>query len=231
MAKGTYERKVLNTHIENFQEQLERSYSQYQEGSYIPVIYYQIDSGRSRVDGSLDAAQNIIGSSTSKKYKKIVGVPMYGVSNGINYELEMTDTSFRNMSSGQGYLAPGTIKPNADDFFVIDRQGLSNHLFKVTNIDFNTANPNKYYQVSFELYQNSASEITGNVSSEYKFLIENMGSNQNTIIKTADDYLMQKAKDVVDTLIDKYVFSFYDYAYDTFTLRTKYSAVVDGAKV
>jgi hypothetical protein len=231
MAKGTYERKVLNTHIENFQEQLERSYSQYQEGSYIPVIYYQIDSDRSRVDGSLDVAQNIIGSSSSKKYKKIIGVPIYGVSSGINYEIEMTDTSFRNMSAGQGYLAPGTIKPNADDFFVIDKQGLKNHLFKVTTIDFNTANPNKYYQINFELYQNSASDITGNVSSEYKFIIENTGSNQNTVVKTSDEYLMQKTKAVVDTLIDKYVFSFYDYAYDTFTLRINYFGDTTNSKL
>ena len=231
MAKGTYERKILNTHIENFQEQLERSYSQYQEGSYISVIYYQIDSNKSRVDGSLDVAQNIIGSASSKKYKKIVGVPIYGISSGINYELEMSETSFRNMSAGQGYLAPGTIKPNADDFFIIDRQGLKNHLFKITTIDFNTANPNKYYQINFELYQNSASEITGNVSSEFKFVIENMGSNQNTIIKTSDEYLMQKAKNVVDTLIDKYVFSFYDYSYDTFTLRAKYLGDMNNSKL
>jgi hypothetical protein len=222
MAKGSYERKILNTHIENFQEQLERSYSQYQEGSYIPVIYYQVDSNRSRVDGSLDVAQNIIGSSSSRKYRKIVGVPMYGVSNGISYELELSDTSFKNMASGQGYLAPGTIKPNADDFFTIDRQGLKNHLFKVTTIDFNTANPNKYYQINFELYQNSASDIIGNVSEEYRFLIENMGSNQNTIVKSSDEYLMQKAKTTVDTLIDKYIFSFYDYGYDTFAMKTKF---------
>lgn len=222
MAKGTYERKILNTHIESFQEQLERTYSPLQEGSYIPVIYYQIDSNKSRVDGSLDVAQNIIGSSSSKKYKKIIGVPMFGISNGINYELEMSDTSFKNMAAGQGYLVPGTIKPNADDFFIIDRQGLANHLFKVTNIDFNTANPNKYYQINFELYQNPASDITGNVSNEYRFLMENMGSNLNTIVKSADDYLMQIAKSTVDTLIDKYTFSFYDYAYDTFTLRANY---------
>lgn len=222
MAKGTYERKILNTHVENFQEQLERSYSQYQEGSYIPIIYYQVDSDKTRVDGSLDVAQNIIGSSSSRKYRKIVGVPMYGIANGINYELEMTETSFRNMSGGQGYLAPGTIKPNADDFFIIDRQGLKNHLFKVTTIDFNTANPNKYYQINFELYQNSPTEITGNVSGEYKFIIENMGSNQNTIVKSSDEYLMEKAKDVVDNLIDKYIFSFYDYAYDSFLLKANY---------
>ena len=231
MAKGTYERKVLNTHIENFQEQLERSYSQYQEGSYIPVIYYQVDGNKTRVDGSLDVAQNIIGSSSSRKYKKIVGVPMYGISNGINYELEMTETSFKNMSAGQGYLAPGTIKPNSDDFFIIDRQGLKNHLFKVTSIDFNTANANKYYQINFELYQNSASDITGNVSNEYKFIIENMGSNQNTIVKSSDEYLMSKAKDVVDTLIDKYIFSFYDYAYDTFTLKVNSSIDYNNTKI
>jgi hypothetical protein len=231
MAKGSYERKVLNAHVENFQEQLERGYSQYQEGSYIPVIYYQIDSNRSRVDGSLDASQNIIGSSSSKKYKKIIGVPLYGISSGINYELEMNETSYKNMSSGQGYLVPGTIKPSADDFFIIDRQGLKNHLFKINTIDFNTANPNKYYQINFELYQNSATEITGNISGEYKFLIENMGSNQNTIVKSADEYLMQKAKDVVDVLIDKYIFSFYDYPYDSFTLKANYTPDINNTKL
>lgn len=222
MAKGTYERKILNTHTEVFQEQLERSYSQYQEGSYIPVIYYQVDKNTSRVDGSLDMAQNIIGTSSSRKYKKIIGVPLYGLAGGINYELELSETSFKNMASSQGYLAPGTVKPSADDFFTIDRQGLKNHLFKVTSIDFNTANANKYYQINFELYQNSASEITGNISDEYKFLIENMGSNQNTIIKKSDEYIMSLCKEVTDTLIDKYTASFYDYAYDSFTVRFKF---------
>lgn len=222
MAKGTYERKILETHVENFEQQLNRSYSLYQEGSYIAVTYYQLDSDKSRVDGSLDTAQNIIGSSSSRRYKKIAGVPMFGITSGINYELEMTDTAFRNMSSGQGYLIPGTIKPNADDFFVIERDGLQNHLFKISMIDFNTANPNKYYQVNFELYQNPTSDITGNVSGEYKFVIDNVGSNQNTIIKTADEYLMEKAKNVVDKLIDNYTFSFYDYGYDTFTLKATY---------
>jgi len=231
MAKGTYEKKIFNTHIENFKDQLERGYSLYQEGGYISVIYYQMDGDKSRVDGSLDATQNIIGSSSSKKYKKIAGVPLFGVSSGINYELEMTDTAYRNMSAGQAYLAPGTVKPNAEDFFIINREGLSTHLFKITSIDFNTANPNKYYQINFELYQNPASNITGNVSGEYKFLIENMGSNQNTIIKTADEYLMQKAKDVVDKLIDKYIFSFYNYGYDTFTLKANYLGDLNNTKI
>lgn len=223
MARGKYEKKIINTHLETFQQQMERSYSQYQDGAYVPIIYYQLDRDRTRVDQSLDVAQNIIGNSSSRKYKKIVGVPLYGLASGLNYETELTDTAFRTLTASSAYFTPGTITPSADDFFTIDRQGLKNHLFKVTNVDFNTANVNKYHQISFELYQNPSSDITNNIDGEYKFIIENMGSNQNTIIKTADEYLMRVAEDTVDTLIDKYVFSFYDYSYDTFTLNIKSS--------
>lgn len=221
MARGNYERKILSTHLENFQEQLERSYSRYQEGAYVPVIYYQIDKDKSKVDGSLEVAQNIIGTSSSRKYKKIYDVPLFGLASGLNYEIEFTETAFRSLVGSNAYFIPGTIIPAADDFFTIDRKGLRNHLFKITAIDFNTANPDKYYQISFELYQNPSSEITTNISEEYKFLSENMGSNQNTIIRTADEYLMNKAKETVDILIDKYVASFYDYSYDSFLFKEK----------
>lgn len=219
MAKGKYERKIINTHISQFQDQLERSYSKYQQGSYVIITYYQLDKGKTKLDSNLDVAQNIIGGMTSRQYKKILEVPMYGLVSGINYELELTDTSFKSLTAGSAYFTPGTITPSADDFFVINRPGMRNHLFKVTSLDFNTAGSNKYYQFNFELHQNSVSDIELNVSGEYQFLIENMGSNQNTIIRTADAMLMEEAKHTVDVLIDKYILAFYDYGYDTFTLR------------
>ena len=123
MARGKYEKKIINTHLETFQQQMERSYSQYQDGAYVPVIYYQLDRDRTRVDQSLDVAQNILGNSSSRKYKKIVGVPLYGLASGLNYETELTETAFRTLTASSAYFTPGTITPSADDFFTIDRQG------------------------------------------------------------------------------------------------------------
>lgn len=231
MARGKYERKILDSHLDNFQEQLERSYSQYQEGSYVPITFYQLDRSKTQVDGSLEVAQNIIGASSSRKYKKIMDVPLYGMISGINYELEMTDSAFRNITSGQAYFIPGTITPMADDFFSIDRGSLKNHLFRISSLDYNTANPNKYYQFTYELYGKPSSDIINNVTEEYQFVIDNVGSNQNTIIKTRDVHVMEMAKEVVDILINKYVHAFYDFAHDTFTLRANWILDKDSTKL
>lgn len=207
---------ILKNRTSDYLEAVTKTYAKYQEGSPTYITYYQFDANASSHDQTLEAVDSLIGNNSPKKYKKIFDVIVYGV-DALDISNQLSERGLLSTMSGELVFIPNTVRPYPGDFFVFDYEGLEEHLFKITDVQYDKASPNKYFKCQYTLSQYNVDEIEGNTDNEeytVNYDTEN-GSNTGVITK-ADAALNDSVEKVIDSLIDKYTKLFYNDDLDTF---------------
>lgn len=209
------EKTILKKSVDRYVKAVVKDYSKYFEGSPTYITYYQLDDMASLQDVGLEAVNSLVGSSSPNKYKKIDDVVVYNV-DALDLSTQIGERGLSTEINGEFVLLPDSIKPKVNDFFVFDYDGLQDHLFRINDVQFDRAAPNRFYRVSYNLYPNNADEILSNIDDEYELVYNNIGGEETTIIKKADARLIEGAKKLIDGIIERYVKMFYDEDIDAF---------------
>lgn len=195
-------------------------YLRYFEGSPTYINYYRQDTSKTTPDIGLEAVHSFIGTNTPKVYEKINDVQVWGV-DGISPSNDIVERGLVTASSGELLFLPNTVVPYAGDYFVFNYDGLTSHLFKINDVQFDKLSNPKYYRCSFSLVNENADTIEQNVSKEYN--LEYSGSGTELSAKLVDAETVsdnENIKEFTDKIIDKYTKLFYDEDMDTFIYKS-----------
>lgn len=189
------------------------AYSEYFEGSPSYVTYFSIDRDYSTEDIGLEAVNSFTGADSPTKYKQIMDTRIYGI-DALQVSNDITERGLQSTINGEFVMKPDSgITPVAGDFFVFNYEGMTEHLFKVTDVQFDKITPNKYYRCAFALYPFNIDDIYDNISGSYTVSYSDDGT---AILTEEEAATSDSAKDLVDAMIDKYESMFYDEDSDTF---------------
>lgn len=121
--------------------------------------------------------------------------------------------------SGSCFVLPNTIQPKPNDFFIMEQYSVKN-LYRVTNVNINTLENEKGYEISFALYiQNfdlDQHSFRNCIAERWIFEYRHIGTEFRTLFREEEfEYLIIMRKLYVE-LSDAYVINFYDNVLNTF---------------
>ena len=187
----------------------------------IYVTYYPVINALSRVDSGTGAIQEEIGPNSPVRYNKIKELPAFNFpemkpdvindEGGYDIELDLTDIAF----------IGGTIRPRPGDYMKVTLANSKPLLFRCRMYRHNTIQSNDYYEADFDLQdidQEYIQWIEKQVETTYTCHFENIGTNQKVMISEDEEAGINDVADLVDTLTDFYVQSFYNSEVDGFVL-------------
>lgn len=218
-SKLRRQKDLIRRKTSEYIEATTQDYAKYLEGSPTYITYYRLDDIATKQDSSLENVHSLTGPNTPNKYQKINDVVIYGV-DAMDISNELNEKGLESMVSGEFIMLPDTIKPYPGDFFTFDYEGISDHLFRVDEVQFDRASPRKFYRLSYALYPDNADEIFNNISDDYVLNYDAVGGSIATVVKKASQETAERAKDLVDSLINKFAELFYDEDLDVFALET-----------
>lgn len=193
---------LLSTVRENV---LKNPYYKFNDKKPTKVIYYKQNITKSTVDeGSQDIYQHI-GKQSSIKFNKIIDFYLYGIDTMPVTE-EVGEFGYEASEiSGTCIILPKTIIPTSGDFFLIPyiKEDI---LFKVVQIQSDTFdNGANAYQIEYKLERIEAKEdIEKQVEAEYRFVVNNLGTDLSTTIESTAYELIDKLDRITSQLTQMY---------------------------
>lgn len=121
-------------------------------------------------------------------------------------------------SSGDAVILPGTFKPLTDDFFFINHTG-NQRLFKITNVEVDKLNGEKYFKIQFQLAREEKALLDEQIETDFVSYYENIGTEKRSIIEKADSILIDKLSELKDNLIDRYNQCFLNSKYNIYLFK------------
>lgn len=212
------QKDLIGRRTSEYIEATTTSYTKYLEGSPTYITYYRLDDIATKQDSSLENVHSLTGANTPNKYQKIVDVVVYGV-DAMDIQNEINEKGLESMVTGDFIMLPDSIKPYPGDFFTFDYDGLRDHLFRVEDVQFDRASPKKFYRISYDLYPENVDDVFENISGDFVFNYDAMGGELAGVVSKASHKLGEKAKDVVDDLIEKFTSLFYNEDLDIFAFE------------
>lgn len=213
---------LIKRKVSSYLSATTEGYTKYLEGSPTYIIYYQLNSTASLQDQALENVNSLFGNHSPKKYKKIYNVPVYGV-DLLDVQNDIAERGLTTSVSGDMIFLPDTVRPNSNDFFVFDYDGMESHLFRINDVQFDKLTAKKYYRVAYNLYPNNAEEIFDNVieeyDCEYTTADAETGMSKINIVPKSEAANNDLIKNVSDGLIDKYTSLFYSDDNDMFLCK------------
>jgi len=207
---------LITRTVERFKETTMVDYAKYFEGSPTYVTYYQLDAVATQQDTALENVHSVIGNSSPNKYKKIEDVVIYGV-DALSISDEISEKGLQSLISGDFVLLPDSIRPYPGDFFTFDEENLTEHLFRINDVQYDRASPKKFFRCLYSLYPENNDLIFENVIDDYVLDYQNIGGQETGVIKKSDAAVADKVKLLADSMVDKFLNLFYDEDMDTFT--------------
>jgi len=194
--------------------------------SQIQITYFQISDEASRTDSSLETTHEIVGHESSIYYNRIKNVPARGTS-GLDIMTQLTQRGVESFITGEFVLTPDVnINPRSGELFAYEdntNSGVGDHLFEITDVQYDRATNNKYYKCSFKLYPKDVDEVTSQIYKKYVYDPDGKGNSDgvgnSTLITEEESAQRDAINNMVDGLIDTYTNLFYNGAMDTFTYQ------------
>lgn len=207
------QKDIITRRTDAYIEATTKDYAKYYEGTPTYVTYYSVDRDASTEDIGLEATNSLTGFDSPIQYKEISEVKIYGI-DALDVSNEITERGLQSNVSGEFIMRPDSgIAPVAGDFFSFNYSGMEDHLFKITDVQFDKITPNKYYKCSFSLYPYNIDGIVNNVSGEYTVSYNDDGTS---VIESGSAATTEAAEKLVDSMIEKYTSMYYDEDMDSF---------------
>lgn len=204
-----------------------KKYSDYFNGEApIYITYYQIADAAAKVDSSLDDTSEVVGTNSSLKYYRIKNVPVYGL-NTLDINNQLSQRGLESAITGDFVITPVlNIVPRGGEFFIINDStapDLAQHLFVITDVQYDRATSDKFYKCSFKLYPKDADNIYNQVIKNFIYDPSGSGNTDGVgdsfLITEEDAAQKDKVSSMIDGLIDTYTNLFYSEGMDTFVYQ------------
>jgi len=217
MAIIVNEKRAIDENVFKYENRLKSPTSRFLESTPVFVDYYHINYDETTTDSGYKDVQSIIGNQSPIKYNKIEGFPLYGIEQVV-LQLAQDDQGLDTTFEGTGIIPINTIKPLPNDYFTIPTLK-DDFLFRVTDIDYDTAMPDNFYRISFMLeYIDPVKieELNKQIYEEFTCILENIGSDNNPIIEKSVYKKIEDVKKVYDEIANTYFSIFYNERYNVF---------------
>lgn len=187
----------------------------------VPVTYFNINKYKSTLDEAAKISFSEINISSGIRWNKINKFIVYG-SETMQLTFSVEDFGLQTQEiEGECVILPGTITPYSGDFFLIDHLN-EKVIFEVIDVNVDTlengANMYKlqYRSSSVEYDDNNIDLITEDT---FDFVIDNVGTTYNPILRSEVSVLMKIIQDYIMKLQDFYKASFYNERVQAFTFK------------
>jgi hypothetical protein len=217
-SKLRREKDLISRTIDKYKETTMQDYARYFEGSPTYITYYQLDDLATQQDGSLENVHSLLGKNSPNFYNKIEDVVIYGV-DALDISNELNEKGLQSLITGDFVLLPDSIRPYPGDFFVFIDEHLQDHLFRIDDVQYDKASPRKFFRCSYAIYQENASLILDNIQDEYILDYDNIAGQSVAMVKKSSAELADKAKLLVDSMIERYQQLFYNEDMDAFVVK------------
>lgn len=215
---NTKHKVVLQSLVDGFKEQLNNPYNIHIDKKPNITSYFNQNVHKSTLDEGSKLQYSPLGSNSPTKYNMIHDFYIYGLERIIT-DLENGEWGLESNSiEGEGIILPNTIVPIANDYFTIDCID-KKLLFKVTSVTSDTIeNGANFYKIQYKLDQLTDEAILKQVSTEYTMVLNNVGTQFKSIIRSNDYNFIDRVEDIVIRLKRYYKDLFYSSRVQTFIL-------------
>lgn len=216
---NTKRKVTIDSLVEGLKDNLKNPYYLHNDKQPFIVTYYNLDLAASTLDEGTKTEYSALGKDSPFKFNKINNFYLYGIDHIVT-SWESGDWGLESDSiEGEAVILPNTIEPIANDYFVI------NHinkplLFKVLHVSADTLeNGGNFYKISYKLDQLSTDSIEKQVKDEYEMLINNIGTQFKSVIRSTEYKYIDKVDDILDRLKRYYLDLFYSNRVQTFVFH------------
>ena len=195
-------KNTVDSLIKATNDKLNNPYYMYSDKKPTKVTYYAQNKEKSTLDDASGLYGAHLGNQSPFWFNKIKNFYLYGIDK-ITTEYDVTDFGTEaNAITGEGIVLPNTINPRHGDFFVIDYIKES-VLFKVNAVSTDTLDTGaNIYKIEYALELTEAIEkIESRVVKTYTFMINNVGTDFNTLMLEEDITLASKVETLIEQLI------------------------------
>lgn len=211
------ENKLVEDNIFKYENRINSQLTRFLDKSPVFVTFYHINVNETTLDEGFRDIESIIGSRSPLRFQKIENFPIYGLEQVV-LNIQDSEQGLDTEYSGDAVILPNTIKPLQNDFFMINHVHDS-FLFRVTEVQYDTIRPDNFYKISYRfeyLDHEKVQAIDEQVEEKYSCILQNIGSENNCIIK--DEYLIQlkKIDSLFNDMVNTYKTIFYSERYNCF---------------
>ena len=143
------EKRMVDEAVFIHEKNLKSPVSRFIETTPTFVTYYHVNPDVTTTDGGFVDVASIIGYRSPIRFNKIDSFPLYGIEQ-IVLQLQDTDQGLDTSYEGEAVIVPGSIKPVANDFFIIPYLK-EPYMFRVTEIMYDTIMSDNFYKIGFKL--------------------------------------------------------------------------------
>lgn len=217
MAVIINEQQMIENNIFKYEERLNSKFSRFIDKTPNFVTYYHVNTHETMVDNGFQDVETIIGARSPIKFQEIKNFPLYGLES-IVIQLEDTEHGLDGNYEGEAIVLPNTIRPVANDFFIINHLSTSDYyIFRVIDVDYDNIKSNNYYKIGFRLEyvdENKLVNLNNQVNQSFECVLENIGTENRCIIE--EEYFSQLS--IVDQIYKEisntYLTLYYDERYN-----------------
>ena len=215
---NTKQKVILQSLVDGFKEKLNNPYYIHMDKKPNVTCYYNQNIHASTLDEGSKLQYSPLGSDSPSKYNMVKDFYMYGIEK-IIVDYDNGDWGLEAGGiEGEAIILPNTIIPIANDYFTINHVD-QKLLFKVTSVTPDTIeNGANFYKIQYKLDQLTDEAILKQVAEEYTMVINNVGTQFNTIIRKNDYDFVDKVEAILERLKTYYVNLFYSSRVQTFIL-------------
>ena len=217
-SNTTY-KDTVESIVSSSKEILNNPYYLWANKSPTIVDYYNINKRASSLDeGSvIEYAQN--GSNSPLRYNRVRDFIIYGIEQ-IQVSLVNDEYGLQGDTiAGEGFVLPNTVEPLSGDYFVISYLK-EKYIFNITEVSFDTLdNGSNMYKFTYELSPYPLKDLEKNVVEEYRFIIQNIGTNFNCVIKDTLFDQIELVDKTIEILKEYFISMYYNERVQTFTYR------------
>lgn len=193
---------TINSLVDGFKKKLDNPYYIHNNNSPVISNWFNQDTKASTLDEAIKTPYTDIGKISPMKYNYIEDAIWYG-SVKIPGNADYGDFGLESEVGGTGVILPNTWIPIENDYFTIKH--LDNvFLFKVTNVTINTIESDaNLYEFTYTLektQKDSLEKINKQILRRYKMIVNNIGTQYNSIILENDYNFAKEINNTIDIL-------------------------------
>lgn len=209
MGSFTNTKRYENTVValtDGMKDRLKNPYYAFTDKKPIIVEYYNRNIHESTLDESTKLQEDLLGRKSPTKYNLIHNASLFG--NGIRLEQSL-DIGPVGLESDplelELYVLPNTFIPYQEDFLIIPHSG-KDHLYKVTRVTPDTLEDGaNFYKISIKYWtKEGINDINKQVTEEYEMVVNYVGTNYKSVIKSSEYKFIEKLDDVLFKLYKYY---------------------------
>lgn len=232
MAQLIYDEKSLvDNQMYKYDKYLHSRLTKY-TGSGRTLVKYYNQNDRNTTDSlGMGTHYQVIGPDSPLRFNSIEDMIIIGFTPLSPQNGTASTTTVRNYQlEGDGFIIPGTVMPQENDFFIVNHLNMNN-LFRVTEVIQDGLNTDGSYQIKYSLYSTNPVDIENlekQVVENFVMDLQTIGGDDLTPVIGKRDYeYRSRLIRMVDDMVENYKANFYDSKHNCFICHLNGRSIFD----